>query len=240
MAGRLGGATAPVGSTGTNDRIGRAFIDVREMRQCGERIVEKAQRDPAGHEVEFGTVIGICRRRRIAHHLIRGIRVADVDEPTGQPPPLPPPFIGVLTSQILGRSREHQHSRGREFLVQHQPVKAAQREAHIAACFAGNRVEQRSSLGGACLSGGAGFDNRHFIVPETLCSAHRRTEVFCAYAPVHACRVVGPCQLVAELVEHGSLQLGWQFRRPPYRANFARSAGLVALSLQHARKREPA
>ena len=208
MAGRLGGAAAPVGSTGTNDRIGRAFIDVREMLQRGGRIVEKAQRDPASHEVEFGTVIGIGWKRRLANHPIRGLRVAEVDEPAGQQPPLAPPFIGVLTSQILGRSREHQHSRGREFVVSHQPVKAAQREAHIAACFAGNRVEQRPSLGGVCLGGCAGFNNRHFIDPETLCSAHRRTEVFGAYAPVHACRVVGAGQLVAELVEHGGLQLG--------------------------------
>ena len=84
LAGRLGGAAAPVGGTGTDDRIGRAFIDVREMLQRGGRIVEKAQRDPAGHEVEFGTVIGIGRRRRLAHHPIRGLRVAEVDEPAGQ------------------------------------------------------------------------------------------------------------------------------------------------------------
>ena len=31
---RLGGAAAPVGGTGTDDRIDRAFIDLREMRQA--------------------------------------------------------------------------------------------------------------------------------------------------------------------------------------------------------------
>ena len=240
LAGRLGGTAAPVGGTGTNDRIGGAFIDLREMLQRDGRIVEKAQRDPAGHEVEFRAVIGIGRRRRLAHHSIRGLRVAEVDEPAGQKPPLAPPFIGVLTSQIVGRNREQQRGRGRKFVVSHQPVKAAQREAHIAACFAGSRVEQRPSLGGVRLGGCASFNNRHFIDPETLCSAHRRTEVFGAYAPVHACRVVDAGQLVVELVEQGGLQLGRQFRRPPYRANFARSASLIALSFQHARKREPA
>ena len=84
LPGRLGGAAAPVGGTGTDYWIDRAFIDQREMRQGDGRIVEKPQRDPASHEVEFGTVIGIGWRRRLAHHSICGLRLAEVDEPAGQ------------------------------------------------------------------------------------------------------------------------------------------------------------
>jgi len=57
---RLGGAAAPVGGTRKDDRIGRTFIDVSEMLECHSWIGEKAQRDPAGHEVDFDTVIGLA------------------------------------------------------------------------------------------------------------------------------------------------------------------------------------
>jgi hypothetical protein len=49
------------------------------MLQRGGWFVEKAQRDPAGHEVVFGTVIGIGRGRSFAHDPIGGCCVAEID-----------------------------------------------------------------------------------------------------------------------------------------------------------------
>jgi len=47
-------------------------------------IVKKAQRHPTSHEVIFSTVISICRRRGFAHNAIRGLWIAEIDEPAGQ------------------------------------------------------------------------------------------------------------------------------------------------------------
>src|SRR6476659_71155 len=78
-AGRFGGAAPPVGSARANNRIGRAFIDAGEMLQRGGWVVEKAQRDPAGHEVVFGTIIWIDRWRGPAHDPIGGCCLAEID-----------------------------------------------------------------------------------------------------------------------------------------------------------------
>ena len=53
------------------------------MLQCGGRVIEKAQRDPARHEVVFGTVIRIGRRRSFAHDPIGGCCVAEIDRVVG-------------------------------------------------------------------------------------------------------------------------------------------------------------
>ena len=79
LAGRLGGAAAPVGGTRKRERIGHAVVDVGEMLGRRRRIGEKAQRDPAGHEVDIGAVIGIDRRRGGARHLIGGRGIAEVE-----------------------------------------------------------------------------------------------------------------------------------------------------------------
>ena len=64
-------------------------------------ITEKAQRDPAGHEVVFGTIIGICWSGGFAHNAIRCLCVTKINEFSSQLTTLAPPFIGVLTLQIL-------------------------------------------------------------------------------------------------------------------------------------------
>jgi hypothetical protein len=51
LAGRLGGPAAPVGAARKHKRVGDTVIDVGEMLERRGRIVEKAQRNPARHEV---------------------------------------------------------------------------------------------------------------------------------------------------------------------------------------------
>ena len=70
------------------------------------------------------------------------------------------------------------------------------------------------------------------MVAEALGSAHRRTEVLGTDAPVHARPVVGGSQVVAERVERRAFQFGRRFRRVPYRADLALSAGAVAFGRQ--------
>ncbi len=228
LAGRLGGAAAPVGGARAHDRIGRVLVDTGEMLERGRRIGEEAQRDPAGHEMEFGPVIGIGRGRGLAHDPIGGLRGAEIEELAGEHPTLAPPFIGVLTLQILARSREHQLDRGRDAVVPQQPVKAAQGVAQLPACLGGNRVEQFPALGGVRLGGGASLDDRDFVVAEALGRAHRGAEVLGADAPVHAGGVIGAGQEVAERVEHRGFRFGRQRRRAAPATASPRRAGAAA------------
>ena len=102
LVGRLGGAAAPVGGARADNRIRGAFVDVAEMLQRAGRIAEKAQRDPAGHEVKFGTVIGIGGWCGLSHHPIGGLCIAEIDKPAGEQATFAPPFIGVLSRAHLG------------------------------------------------------------------------------------------------------------------------------------------
>ena len=69
-------------------------------------------------------------------------------------------------------------------------------------------------------------------------STHRRAEILGANAPVHTRNVVGRGQIIAERIGNRAFQPGRQFRRLPYRVNFARSARTVTLVPQYARDRE--
>src|SRR5580704_17309026 len=72
LAGRFGGPATPIGGAGANGRIGQAFVNVGEMLASRGWIAEKAQRNPAGHEMEFGTVVRIEGGCGLAHHAVSG------------------------------------------------------------------------------------------------------------------------------------------------------------------------
>src|SRR5262249_20282393 len=101
-----------------------AVIDVHEMLECCSWIVEKAQCNPAGHEVKLGTVIGICWRGGAARHLICGCCIANIEKLAGQHATFAPPFIGFLALQILWRPRERQLDRSRNVLLRHYDTAA--------------------------------------------------------------------------------------------------------------------
>src|SRR6266571_7150708 len=66
--------------------------------------------------LELGTVIGISRRCGVAHHLIGGCCIAEIDKLARQRATLAPPLVGVLTLQILLRRGERQFDRSRNVL----------------------------------------------------------------------------------------------------------------------------
>ena len=146
VAGRLGGAAAPVVRTRQHDRIGRAVVDMGEMLTRRRRIVEIAQRDPAGHEMQFRPIVLIGRRRRVAHHLIGGLELTQIEQLSGENAPLAPPLIRVLERHGLGRCRQHHPGGVGNPIVPHQPVNAAERKAQILARLARDRVEQGERL----------------------------------------------------------------------------------------------
>src|SRR4029077_15079894 len=103
----------PVGGARANSGIGRAFVDAGEMLECGGWVVEKSQRDPASHEVVFGTVIGIARGRSFVHDAIGNRCVAEIDQPPSQPATLAPPLIPLLSAASLMLETRAVHRAGR-------------------------------------------------------------------------------------------------------------------------------
>ena len=124
-ANRLGGAASPVVRPRKDDRIGRAIVDVGKMRTRRRGIVEVAQRDPAGHEMEICPVIFIGRRRGVAHHLIGGLEIALIEQLAGKNTPLPPPFVRILKRHGLRRCRQHQPRCVLKAVPTHHPVNTA-------------------------------------------------------------------------------------------------------------------
>ena len=83
------------------------------MLQRGGWVVEKAQRDPAGHEVVFGTVIGIARGRSCTHDPIGTRCVAEINQSPSQPATLAPPLIPLLSAASLMLETRAVHRAGR-------------------------------------------------------------------------------------------------------------------------------
>ena len=160
LPGRLGGTAAPVVRARQHDRIGGVIADVGEMLDRRRWIAEKAQRDPARHEVEFGPIVDVRRQRAVTHHFIRRLGVALIEELAGEDPALAPPFVGVLEFHALARAGEHHPGRFGDTLVAQKPVNAAERVPEVAARLAVDGVEQLVGLAGFLGHGGAGLDDR--------------------------------------------------------------------------------
>ena len=99
LVGSLRRSASPIGGARQHDRIARTVVNVGEVRERCGWVVQKSQGNPAGHEVVFRTVIRIGGDGRLAHDAIRGLRIAEIDEPAGQEAALAPPFISVLAFQ---------------------------------------------------------------------------------------------------------------------------------------------
>src|SRR5665647_1875486 len=96
-----------------------------EMCTRGRWIVAVAQCDPAGHEMEFCSVIFIGWERGVAHDLIGGLELTQIEQLAGENTALAPPFICVLERHGLGRGCQHQTGCvGKPIVTQH-PMNAA-------------------------------------------------------------------------------------------------------------------
>ena len=75
LAHGLGGAALPIAAARQRVRIGGAFADMREMGGGGRRVVQEAQRDPAGGEIAGRR--GSCRAAAARRRARRDRRSAD-------------------------------------------------------------------------------------------------------------------------------------------------------------------
>ena len=96
LAERLGGAALPVAGARERDRVAGALADLGEMGERGVRIVEEAQRDPAGGELVLGAIVVPVGHDGGARDPIGrlGDRRASSSLRDDEPP-LDPPLVGV-------------------------------------------------------------------------------------------------------------------------------------------------
>ena len=238
LAKGFGRASAPVVRPRQHDRIGRAVVDMGEMRGRGFGIVEVAERDPAAHEVDVGPVIFIGRRRGGADHIVGGLELALIEQLAGERAPLAPPLIGVLQRHRLRRGRQHQAGRVVNAVLGEHPLDAAQGVAEILPCLDCDIVERILRLVRFSLDRGTGLHDRKLVVAEALRGALRAGEILGADAPVHARTVVIAVEKVAERLERVGLQALRQFVRSPCVARQPGRAVPIAFSEQHARQRQ--
>jgi len=121
-AGRFGGAAPPVSTRAPNDRS----VEPSSMRaKCSSRwaVIEKAQRDPARHEVVFARNSD-CPGHSFAHDPIGGRSVAEIDQPAKPTRDARATLITLLspTSLTLGtrRSAEPVDSHENGALMRHR------------------------------------------------------------------------------------------------------------------------
>jgi hypothetical protein len=222
--------------TRQHDRIGRAFVDMGEMRPRRRRIVAVAQRDPAAHEMEIGAVMVARRHRRAVHDIVGGIKVVPVEQFTGEAAPLAPPFVGVLLRHGLRRRGQHEAGRLVDLVVTHQPFEAAERVAEIATCFARNAVELVERLVGcACRTG---LYNRNLLAAKPPRGATGAGEILGTDPLVHPRAMILARQQIAERLQRVGLGTFRQFIRPPGLAHQARGSLAIAFGQKNARERE--
>ena len=78
-------------------------LDAGEVRRRGGRVVEKPQRDPAGHEMALDPRVFLGRLGSVPHHQIRGAGIAEIEQLARQDAPLDPPFLRIVDLGKLAR-----------------------------------------------------------------------------------------------------------------------------------------
>ena len=129
---RLRGAPLPIACAREGVRTFRSLRNTRKMRGSGLRIVQVAQRHPAGSEMRIDPEETFHGRGGIARHAIGGMRVAVVEQLAHQQAAFHPPLIEV--DQFFGilRRGEDQLAGLFRLVVQTQPLHTRENIASVA------------------------------------------------------------------------------------------------------------
>ena len=173
---RLRGAALPVAGARERDRVAGALPDLGEMGERGRRIVEEAQRDPAGGELVLGR--DSCpgwRYGRRARDPIGGLGVAEVEQLSRDQPPLDPPLVGVDRLRRIVRQRQDQFGGLGRLVVAAQQLDAAEDQADVAARLRRrHRVEQRLGVRRLLDHRDAGLGDGRCVAAGAVGRAHAR------------------------------------------------------------------
>ena len=156
----------------------------------GARIVQEAQRDPAGHELVLGAIIGAVRRRGIADDGIGVLGIAVVEQLAGQHAALHPPFVEIVAPVELGDGLDQRHRLG-EFVGAPQHLDAGELVADVVAGRGRHSVERglAAALGQHC---DARLGDQRLVAAKPRRGAEARFGVVLfVEPPVHARLVVG-------------------------------------------------
>ena len=123
------------------------MADLGEVCKRGAGIIEELQRNPAGGELLLNSIILPARHRGRARDAIRGLGIAEVEQRSGDKPPLNPPLVGVERLRRIVGDRQHQFGGFRCLLLATQPLGAAEDIADVAARFRGHPVQLRLRVG---------------------------------------------------------------------------------------------
>ncbi len=194
------------------------------MGERSTRIVEEAERDPAGGELLLGAVVVAGRDGGGACDAIGGLGIAEVEQLSGDKPPLDPPLVAVERLPRIVGDRQHQLGSFRRLLVAAQPLGAAEDIADVAARLRGHPVELR--LGVGCLfdncDTGLGDDGR--VAADAIGRAHGRVGVLRIEPDVHARFVVGVIDQVPANIQN----LDFEVRSARRRGRLAATARELA------------
>src|SRR3954467_8000370 len=92
---RLRRAALPIGAACERDRVAGALADLGEVFKRGAGIFEESQRNPAGGELVLGAIALPVRYGGGARDAIGGFGVAEVEQRSGNKPPLDPPLVDI-------------------------------------------------------------------------------------------------------------------------------------------------
>ena len=211
-------------------------------KMCERRggIIEKAQCDPAGHEVEFGPVVLIRRGCGVADDLIGSFAVSEIEQLAGKHAPLAPPLVGILPRHCIPGRCEHQSGGFRNPIIAQQPMNAAERISQVPAYLAWNLLEQRASITRFRHSRLTRVDDRDIGTAQPHRCTQCRHEILGPNATVHPLGTIGQRHEIGKGGKHLSLNLGRQLLGSPSLADLALRAAAVTLVEQHASKRQAA
>src|SRR5436189_4895025 len=125
LAERVCGAALPIVGACERDRIARALADLGEVCKRGAGIIEESQRDPAGGELVLNSIVLPARHGGGARDAIRGLGVAEVEQRSGDKPPLDPPFVALNRLRGIVWYRQYHFGGFRRLLLVSQPLDAA-------------------------------------------------------------------------------------------------------------------
>jgi hypothetical protein len=187
----------------------------REMIGGGRRIVQEAQRDPAGGELLIDAVIALRRRRRLARHAIGGLRVVIVEQLAHQQAAFRPPLVEIDQGRGFLRRGQDQPAGFLRFVAFAQPLHLGENIAGVAARRSRHRVERGLGIAGFLDYRRAGARNHQIVAAKTLGGAHARLDILGIKALLHARLVIGGRKQVAEQFDDFFLDIGAGFVLAP-------------------------
>ncbi len=234
LAHRLGGTALPVAGAAQRVRVFGAVVDPGEMGGGGRRIVEEAQRDPAGGEMLVGAVVATLGAGRVTGDAVGGLGIVVVEQTAHQKAALHPPTVGIDQGVRILRRRQHQLGGFFRFAVGPQPLCAREDVTRVAARRGRYCIKQGLGVLGAAGDRGARPRDQQLVAAKTFGGAHGGGDVVVVEPLVHPHFVIFAGDGMAELRQNDLFDVGAGIVLAPRQAGQSLGGGAIALRQQRA------